>query len=285
MLRTSHRFGQNSGIGQLAQAVNVGAPATVRQVLSQNPHELTHITLAPHTHAPWRRLVVHGQPDRDAVQSDHATAPAGYAHYLKVLQQQRPPLPATPEALNQWAAAVLKAHSQFQLLCAVRRGPWGVEKLNEQIAQCLHQEGLISAASGWYEGRPVLVTRNDAELGLMNGDIGITLRYPRGDGADMLRVAFISSDGSDGIHWVQPSRLTAVETVYALTVHKSQGSEFKHTALIMPDQLSPVLTQELIYTGITRAQQWFTLIETGPASVLDDAVMRQTLRFGGMYGM
>jgi exodeoxyribonuclease V alpha subunit len=123
----------------------------------------------------------------------------------------------------------------------------------------------------------------------MNGDIGITLRYPRDDGTDMLRVAFPSSDhssdGADGIQWVQPSRRTAVETVYALTVHKSQGSEFKHTALIMPDQLSPVLTRELIYTGITRAQQWFTLIETGSAGVLDDAVTRQTLRVGGMYGM
>jgi exodeoxyribonuclease V alpha subunit len=100
----------------------------------------------------------------------------------------------------------------------------------------------------------VLVTRNDYGLGLMNGDIGITLELPGG----VLRVAFPAGDGSAGIKWVQPSRLQAVETVFALTVHKSQGSEFTHVAMALPESLSPILTRELIYTGITRAKQWFT---------------------------
>src|SRR5690606_39828317 len=96
--------------------------------------------------------------------------------------------------------------------------------------------------------RPVLVTRNDYGLGLMNGDIGISLRDPQDQGR--LRVFFALADGS--IKRVLPSRLADVETVYAMTVHKSQGSAFAHTALLMPDQTSPVLTRELVYTGITQ---------------------------------
>ncbi len=109
----------------------------------------------------------------------------------------------------------------------------------------------------------MLITRNDYGLGLMNGDIGIALQFlsamtPAGR---MLRVAFPRNDGTAACALFLPSRLNDVETVYAMTVHKSQGSEFTHTALILPDALNPVLTKELIYTGITRAKDWFTLIE------------------------
>src|SRR5690606_12740949 len=150
--------------------------------------------------------------------------------YLEVMQRQRPADLDDQEALDDWARAVLSAHGQFQLLCALRRGPWGVEGLNQRIQQTLGRQGLLESRSGpWYPGRPVLVTRNDYGLGLMNGDIGITLAT---EGNGGLRVAFPAGDGSDRIHWVLPSRLKAVETVFAMTVHKSQGSEFTHAALI-----------------------------------------------------
>ena len=137
----------------------------------------------------------------------------------------------------------------------------------------------------------MLVTRNDYGLGLMNGDVGITLALPhlQQDAAAgwTTRVAFAAGDGS-GIRWVLPSRLQAVETVYAMTVHKSQGSEFTHAALVLPDRGSPVLTRELIYTGITRARHFFTL--AGPAQdrglgglgQIEQAVSRTVQRSGGL---
>ncbi len=144
----------------------------------------------------------------------------------------------------------------------------GVEGLNQRVAAELLRLGLIEADHGWYEGRPVLVTRNDYSLGLMNGDIGIALRLPeRNDDGSLrfaLRVAFPRNDGSGGVRFVLPSRLVEVDTVFAMTVHKSQGSEFAHTALVLPDALNPVLTKELVYTGITRARDWFSLVESLP---------------------
>ncbi|BBI63170.1 hypothetical protein HSBAA_44760 [Vreelandella sulfidaeris] len=113
----------------------------------------------------------------------------------------------------------------------------------------------------------MLVTQNDYSLKLMNGDIGITMAVPDprstsgAPGRSLLRVAFPTSDPENPIHWVLPSRLHAVETVFAMTVHKSQGSEFLHTALLLPPTLNPILTRELVYTGITRAREWLTVVE------------------------
>ena len=158
-----------------------------------------------------------------------------------------------------------------------------MEGLNQRIARLLQEAGLIPASEGWYLGRPVLVTRNDYGLGLMNGDIGITLRRPNADGQNWnLRVAFPAGDGTHGIKWVLPSRLQAVETVYALTVHKSQGSEFTHAVLVLPDSLNPILTRELIYTGITRAKTRLTLAHAGSVKVLDQAIARRVLRMSGL---
>jgi exodeoxyribonuclease V alpha subunit len=179
------------------------------------------------------------------------------------------------------------AFDQFQLLCAVRKGPWGVEVLNERIAQALQRRGLLEQDHGWYEGRPVLVTRNDYSLGLMNGDIGIALRLPEppdSPGAiprQVLRVVFPRNDGSGELRYILPSRLSSVETVFAMTVHKSQGSEFAHCALILPDVLNPVLTKELMYTGITRARHCFSLVESY-VGVFEQTVQRRVERRSGL---
>ena len=129
------------------------------------------------------------------------------------------------------------------------------------------------APEGWYSGRPVMVTRNDYHLNLMNGDVGLCLPTAQG-----LRVVF--AQGST-LRWVLPSRLDAVETVFAMTVHKSQGSEFDHVALVLPDKISPVLTRELLYTGITRAKEKLTLV-VPQAGVLRQAVKQKILRSGGL---
>ena len=176
---------------------------------------------------------------------------------------------------------MLTAFDEFRLLCALRRGPWGVEGLNQRVAAELRRCELLSGEQGWYEGRPVLVTRNDYSLNLMNGDIGIALWVPGPSAELVLRVAFPRNDGSGGVRFVMPSRLVEVETVFAMTVHKSQGSEFDHTALVLPDALNPVLTKELLYTAITRAKSWFSLVEARPG-VFEGAVSRNVQRTSGL---
>lgn len=269
MLRFSHRFGEKSGIGRLAAAVNAGDGALARAGFSGQGGELGQVSGSnPQS---LRTLLIEGDAARAGAR--------GYRHYLETMASTRPGPDASQSALDGWASGVLAAHREFQLLAALRRGSWGVEGLNLLIARWLCEAGLIRAAQGWYPGRPVLVTRNDYGLGLMNGDIGITLALPGADGAEVLRVAF---PVEGGIRWVQPSRLQQVETVYALTVHKSQGSEFVHVALALPERINPVLTRELVYTGITRARSFFTLIEGGGAAVLEQAIARRVLRASGL---
>nr|WP_229732187.1 exodeoxyribonuclease V subunit alpha [Pseudomonas sp. N040] len=280
MLRYSRRFDANRGIGRLARLVNQKQPAQARKLLDEQPEQLFDLQLRGEQDHALTRLIVDGHPAA-------AGAPPGYRHYLEQLQHLRP-APGTAwdsPAWGLWAGQVLGAFDAFRVLCALRLGPWGVEGLNQRVAAELQRQGLIGSEHGWYEGRPVLVTRNDYSLGLMNGDIGIALDLPAADpgapGQLKLRVAFPRNDGSGGVRFVLPSRLAEVETVYAMTVHKSQGSEFTHTALVLPDSPNPVLTKELLYTGITRARQWFSLVEAA-AGVFEGAVGKNVQRVSGL---
>jgi len=277
MLRHSRRFGEGSGIGQLALRVNRQEAEHARELLnSRQFDDIFSVSLKGEQDRGLDRLLLQGQGNN---------GPQGYRHYLSVLQAKRPPQRTALDSDQwaEWAGEVLQAFEAFQLLCAVRKGPWGVEGLNQRATQALTAARLIEGDQPWYEGRPVLMTRNDYGLGLMNGDIGIALHLPEGGALDrqVLRVAFPRNDGQGGVRFVLPSRLNDVETVFAMTVHKSQGSEFAHTALILPDALNPVLTKELIYTGITRAKHWFSLIEPRQG-VFEDAVRRKVKRLSGL---
>ena len=287
MLRFSHRFGAESGIGQLAQAVNAGDVRALRHVWQQDYADLARLRItptgakAPNPGTVFRDWIIEGAASQFGARPG-IPAPVGYGHYLRVMRTTRPEAGAPQSAFDRWAADVLEAFGQFQLLCAVRQGEWGVNHLNQQVAALLGSAGLLVQEGLWYAGRPVLVTRNDYSLGLMNGDIGIALLLPQPEG-EVLRVAFPAGDGSGGVRWVLPGRLPGAETVFAMTVHKSQGSEFSHTALLLPESLSPILTRELIYTGITRARHWFSLgaSEKGE-QLLAQAIERQVLRSGGL---
>ncbi|MDN8070201.1 exodeoxyribonuclease V subunit alpha [Burkholderia vietnamiensis] len=283
MLRFSHRFSAESGIGKLAEAVNMGEPAEVARVWAHGYADLALLDCSEKPDAVLGALVVDGVADDDVErESADGQARRGYRHYLQTLRREQPPSGADQAGFDRWANAVLDAHGEFQLLCALRRGPWGVDGLNRRVERLLHAANLIAPTGEWYLGRPVLVTRNDYELGLMNGDIGITLALPAPDGEMRLRVAFAAGDGSGRIKWVLPSRLQAVETVFALTVHKSQGSEFAHAALVLPDKLSPVLTRELVYTGITRARRFLTIASAGGRAIIEQAVQMRVLRASGL---
>lgn len=240
LLRKSYRFDAQSGIGQLALAVNDGDAAGADAVFNAGFADIARYPLS--SAADYQQLL------QDCV--------AGYQPYLQLVRQQVE------------AQQVMAVFARYQLLCALREGPFGVEGLNERIEQALHQRGLIQrppAASGkWYAGRPVMITRNDRALGLFNGDIGIALESGEG-----LKVFFPLPDGT--IKAVQPSRLPPHDTAYAMTVHKSQGSEFEHTSLVLPNHFLPVLTRELVYTAITRARERLSLYT-------DEAVWRQAVR-------
>jgi exodeoxyribonuclease V alpha subunit len=267
MLRLSRRFGSDSGIGALAAAINQGDAGNARSVFGS----FDDVALGTPSPTAIATLAIEGRDD----------AP-GYRHYLDWIERERPAVGASDEVIAQWGRGALRAYAGFQLLCATRQGDHGVLAQNARIAQGLLDRGLIEATGGWYEGRPVILTRNDYALGLMNGDVGVTLWVPDGQGGMALRVAFAVMDerGGERIRFVVPSRLAAVDTVYAMTVHKSQGSEFEHTALALPPEPSPVLTRELVYTGVTRARRWFTLLAA--PEILSYAVQRRTQRASGL---
>ena len=284
VLRKSHRFHEDSGIGNLARAVNQGDGKQVSKVWEKGHPDISQLVLHSYEDEGFRSLVLDGIPKS----FPHATKqPAGYREYLEVIAKG----PGDWPSEERWFIAVLESFNRFQLLSPIRKGDWGVEGLNRISARILYKAGLIQSTQGWYPGRPVMVTRNDYSLGLMNGDIGIVLKVDH-DGQrnhekkdlpeKVLRVVFPMADGS--IKQVLPSRLGAVETVYAMTVHKSQGSEFDHTALVMPDAMSPVLTRELLYTGITRAQSFLTLAGTSP-EILSAAVEQRTHRASGLENL
>ena len=282
MLRHSHRFGADSGIGELARSVNHTDSQAARQALGQRQYRDLHQHMASGLDDPRLASLVLGNAEAEVPLP-------GYGDYLQLLAQQRPAadLSAEDPTWEEWAGHVLAAFDRFQVLCAVRKGRWGVESLNRHLAELMHRRGLLPAAQGWYEGRPVLVTRNDYGLGLMNGDIGIALMIrdrPLHAGEPermVLRVAFPRNDGSGRLRFVLPSRLTEVETVFAMTVHKSQGSEFAHAMLVLPESRSPLLTKELVYTAITRASRDFTLLETRPG-VFEAAVAQPVRRVSGL---
>lgn len=278
VLRKSHRFGKDSGIGELAGAVNAGDAEKIAGVWGKGFADIARLNCRTLDDEGFARLVLDGDSGAFARPGKTADTPAGYRAYLECMKAGPP---QDPGAEADWLRAVLHAFGRFQLLAALRKGRWGVEGLNEKTAQILCREGLIRTTEGWYPGRPVMVTRNDYGLGLMNGDVGIVLPVAdgRNAGQKIIKAVFPMADG--GLKKVPPSRLGDVETVYCMTVHKSQGSEFEHTAMVLPDAMNPVLTRELIYTGITRASRWFTLV--GPAmELLAQAVQRRTRRASGL---
>jgi exodeoxyribonuclease V alpha subunit len=167
---------------------------------------------------------------------------------------------------------------KFRILCAVRQGPFGVENLNAVAEEVLARAGLLAPRRGWYGGQPILVVQNDYNLALFNGDSGIVLPDPDAEGE--LRAFFLS--GENKLRRFLPSRLPVHETAFAITVHKSQGSEFAKVLLLLPEKDSPILTRELLYTGLTRAREGVELWAAEPA--LRAAIGRRVNRTSGLRG-
>ena len=253
MLQKSYRFHALSGIGQLAKAINQGKPALVNKVWQQGFKDIHHYPLGGETYVAMINQVV-----------------TFYLDYLDAIKSDKTP------------AEVLKAFANVRLLCALREGDFGVVGLNQRIEKELTHRGRISPNDEtWYVGRPIMITRNDHALGLFNGDIGMTMLEPEIDpdsGRRRLRVYFEMPDGT--IRGILPSRIPEHEVVYAMTIHKSQGSEFDDTLMVLPAEYTPILTRELIYTGITRAKSRLYLY--APMDIITKSVQVRTERASGL---
>lgn len=263
-LRISHRFTSDSGIGKLAAAVNAGQFEQVQHSFQQFDDIHRYSCLA----APYSKD--NSDVTIEAEQAWQQQVINGYGHYLTAIERGESPY------------QVLQLFNEFQLLCGLRQGSSGLLALNERVQKLLQGRGLLSIDQGalsmaqnrWYVGRPVMINKNDYELNLFNGDIGIAMMVAGNDGRQELRVCFVADvansdiEGSDAdkcacnkrkIRQLLPTRLPAHETAFAMTVHKSQGSEFSDVALVLPAKHSPVISRELIYTAITRGKKSFSL--------------------------
>ena len=243
VLQKSWRFAADSGIGQLSTAVRNGQDETVSQLLN----------------APW--------PDISWDESgglDIDDLVGSWQTYFSRVHEN----PSSPQNDQAWLHQVFAAFNRFRILSPLRKGPSGTEQINQLISTYLRRRYGGNPQKPWFTGRPVMVMQNDYRQNLFNGDIGLTLR----DAMGQLRVWFPQQDSFRSI---APVRLPAHETAWAMTIHKSQGSEFDEVLLILPeDEESRILGRELLYTGITRARQQIHI--SGKLSVLKRAI-RQTM--------
>lgn len=239
-LETSHRFHPQSPIGRLARAVNAGDADAALAVGREAD--------------PAVSLVLDADADLERLAQTLADA------YAPLQSAESP-------------EAALAALDGARLLTATRVGPTGAIAMNQRIFEALAERQALDRRQRWYHGRPVIVTQNDYRIGLFNGDTGVCLA-----GADgHLRVWFRTETGLQAL---LPGAMPAHETAYAMTVHKSQGSEFECVWLLLPPLDNPVLSRELIYTGITRARQRMELL--GPETVFRAAVDRVIRRDSGL---
>lgn len=263
LLRKSYRFDQYSGIGFLAKAINNGKISIKNFTdLCTQYDDLNHF--------------LNNESGLKKLQQMLLDEYRVYLEKIVVITKDN----------REIVKILLKKFNHFKILCAIREGYWGVTGLNNLAEDVLSKAGLISANNThyqpankmnvhlWYVGRPVMITKNSYHLGLYNGDIGLCLS----DEDQQLRVYFQTADGI--IVDFLPSRLPRHETVFAMTVHKSQGSEFSHTVLALPEYQVPVVTRELVYTGITRAKNKLTLF--ADLSMLINAAKQKTVRYSGL---
>ncbi|MBX3181918.1 MAG: exodeoxyribonuclease V subunit alpha [Polyangiaceae bacterium] len=269
-LTKSYRYAQQGGIGDLARHINEGEPRPLKRWLE--------------------RLA---SPGHEALRGDAVAliepAPGELEEALSRLVVEG----FTPYSQASGVAERLARLPAFRVLAAHRVGPTGAKQLNQLCEQALRRAGLLPRGAGerttWYEGQPILVTQNDYQLGLFNGDAGVIARGPGRE----LRAWFPADVAAPGaqlleapvgdVHAVRSvlaARLPPHETAYAMTVHKSQGSEFERVLFVLPTQASPLLTRELLYTAVTRARRHVTVL--GSRALFAESVKQRIQRASGL---
>jgi exodeoxyribonuclease V alpha subunit len=196
-------------------------------------------------------------------EEDNACLIAGYQPYFKAIMQAESPL------------ACIQSFDVYRVLCAIKKGPQSVASVNAVIERHIAKLGWRSQHD-FYHGRPIMITQNDYHQQLFNGDTGLILK----DDAGRLRACFLIDNE---LRWVDLIRLPAHETAFAMTVHKSQGSEFDHVCVVLPQEDTAILNRELLYTAITRAKQQLSLFCN--EAILRKTVMTQHERETGLAGL
>lgn len=256
-LRQFHRFGHDSGIGALARAIRSAdlAPERAVDVLTGT----------------WREDGRDGGYNDVALHEPDATRPARLPADIEgVIVEHYGALLAAAERAES-ADEVLQQLTAFRVLTALRVGPQGVDQLNRHIMTLL---GIGEAGATTCVGTPLMVTANDYRLGVFNGDVGVvTDTSPTG-----ALVAFDSA--SSGIRQLAIHRLPAYEPVFAMSIHKSQGSQFDQVIVVLPDRDTPLLTRELVYTAVTRGRRRIDVVATG--DIITEALTRRVQRSSGL---
>ncbi len=259
-LNRSLRFKEGSGIGTFAKAcLSIDGDAAAAVSVPTDPSRFPDTQLLAHTDGALSKAA-----------KDEITA--GYRPYLERLLAG----PRTGESPVEHHAAVLKAFDTFRVLCAHRRGALGVAGVNKETVHLLEVARIrgFRVRGVFWPGMPVLVRRNDYVVGRFNGDVGVVVKDADGE----LTVAFPGED--DRVEYLAPSRLPEHQMVFAMTIHKSQGSEFEHAMVVLPGRPSPILTRELVYTGVTRAKLRMTML--GDPELLGAALKRTVRRASGL---
>ncbi|MCU7939400.1 MAG: exodeoxyribonuclease V subunit alpha [gamma proteobacterium symbiont of Bathyaustriella thionipta] len=250
VLQKSHRFDGSGEIGKLAKYVMNGDEDKSWSCLAKGKEQI------------------------ERVKDD-----SFYQWIDRMLEQYYKPLFADNKASDETGRTVLtieqafKQLQQFRFIAATRLGEQGVANINDRIEQSLRRKGLITSANEFYPGRPIMVTENHYNIGLYNGDTGLIWKNEEGT----LQAAFPENES---VRWLSLGRLPRVETVYAITIHKTQGSEFTHVGLVMPEKESLILSRELLYTGITRASKQLSVFAT--KGIFELGVRRRVLRYSGL---
>lgn len=233
-LQKSYRF--DEGIKGFAEAVNGGRAKAAWQLLMAE--EPAHISLLGEEPATYGGRV--------------------YCRYMQAV--------AGAQGKEDYKQLFAMLHD-FRILCATRQGRYGVSGINDGVERFLTEKGYDCMRSEWYPGRPVIISRNQYDLDLYNGDMGICLPDPQSPG--IVKVWFERADGS--LQGILPGRIASCKTVYALTIHKSQGTEMAEVLVVLPGQESSLVTRELLYTAITRASRIVRV-------KADESVFRQAVR-------
>lgn len=196
-------------------------------------------------------------------EEDNARLIAGYQPYFKAIMQAESPL------------AAIQAFEFYRVLCAIKQGPQSVASVNAVIERHIAKLGWRSQHD-FYHGRPIMITQNDYRQQLFNGDTGLILK----DDTGQLRACFLIDNE---LRWVDLIRLPAHETAFAMTVHKSQGSEFDHVCVVLPQEDTAILNREMLYTAITRAKKQVSLFCN--ETILRKTVVTQHERESGLAGL
>jgi len=246
-LQKNYRFKKDSAIGQLAIATNQGDSKTVLEILKDKAK-------------PSCQLIAPSTIEANQIPAELI---APWENYLQVLNN--------PQSST---ADIFKAFNQYRILCTLRRGLNGSTIMSNLIETALAKQGYFSqkqSQKAWYHGRPIMITQNSYSKGLFNGDTGICL-IKNGE----VKVYFPADGEPEGFKSLAPVRLPAFETTWAMTIHKSQGSEFEKVTLILPHEVMPLLTRQLIYTGITRAKEQVSIVAS--EVVLNAGVKTEVVR-------